>query len=153
MAMLTDPTAEAAALLAREGDAGSLAECMRLISSQFIVIQTRSQVMLTLATITLTITGFSGTRIAGSGPLARDAMAIGLLFVLTAVVMVLVSLRVRWLTQFTGPDPLSVLSAIIAYRNAKTRQYLAELVLLSLGMGCYVLAMIAYLVQAGPMVG
>ncbi len=153
MEMLTDPTAEAAALLAREGASGSLSECMRLISTQFVVIQTRSQVMLTLATITLTITGFSGTRIAGSGPLARDAMAIGLVFVLSAVVMVLMSLRVRWLTQFTGPDPLSVLSAIIAYRNAKTRQYLAELILLSLGMACYVLAMIAYLIKAGPMIG
>lgn len=45
------------------GDA-ALPACLKTASDQFTVIQTRSQLLLTLSTLTFTITGFSGPKIA-----------------------------------------------------------------------------------------
>ncbi len=110
------------------------------------VLQSRSQLLLTLATIVLTITGFSGPRIAASGVFARSAMAVGLLLTLIAVLMLLLNLRIRWLTQFQGTDPQQVLSDIIAYREGKRRAYLWIITMLMAGLASYVAAVIAFLI-------
>jgi len=133
------------------GDAG-LPESMRIISQQFVVLQTRSQLLLTLATIVLTITGFSGPRIAASGVFARSSMAFGLLLTLIAVLMLLLNLRIRWLTQFQGTDAQTILTDIIAYREGKRRAYLWIITMLMAGLGSYVAAVIAFLItgEAAP---
>lgn len=112
--------------------------------------QTRSHLLLTLATIILTITGFSGPKIASCGLFARSSMAIGIILVLIAVAILLTTMRIRWLTQFIDEDPLAVLTAIITYRNQKTRAYMAYLVLITIGLTCYVAAVVAYLVIGDP---
>ncbi len=125
---------------------GSPTSAMKALSAQFAVIQSRTQLLLTLATLTLTITGFSGPRIAVSGAFARAAMICGLVLVLMGVVAALVgSLRIRWLTQFIGANPHEELAAIIAYRNRKTAWFVWELLLVVGGLSCYVAAVIAYL--------
>ncbi len=131
---------------------GSLGDCLKIISQQFVVLQTRSQLLLTLATIVLTITGFSGPRIAASGMFARVAMALGLLLTLIAVLMLLLNLRIRWLTQFQGTDPQQILTDIIAYREGKRRAYLGIITLLMAGLASYVAAVIAFLItgEAAP---
>jgi hypothetical protein len=143
---IPSPEEEATQLLQQQGGVGHLADCTRLLSTQFVVMQTRAHLLLTLATIVLTITGFSGPRIASSGLFARTSMAMGLVFVLLAVVILLSSMRIRWLTQFIDSDAHRVLTAIIAYRNRKTRLYLIYLTLIIVGLGCYVAAVIAYLI-------
>ena len=85
--LIPDPHAEAERLLAVHGSDG-LAKVQGILSQQFQVLQSRSQLLLTLATITLTITGFSGPRIADSNPFGGPLMAIGLCFVLLAVAMI-----------------------------------------------------------------
>jgi len=147
---LPTPEIEAAHLLRQQGGPDHIAECIRLISTQFVVMQTRSHLLLTLATIILTITGFSGPRIASSGVFARSSMAIGLVLVLTAVVILLRTMRIRWLTQFLDEDPQLLLVAIISYRNHKTRLYQIYLVLITFGLACYVMAVIAYLITGDP---
>ena len=143
--MTPDPEDEARELFALHGGGReALARSVELLSRQFLVIQNRSQLLLTLATITLTITGFSGPKMAESGVLARVGLVAGLIFVLLAVVLLLANLRIRWLTHFIGPDPQRSLVAALRYRNAKTRWYLAQIVLLSIGLGCYVGAIVAY---------
>ena len=143
--MTPDPEDEARELLALHGGGrDALARAVELLSRQFLVIQNRSQLLLTLATITLTITGFSGPKMAESGVLARIGLVAGLIFVLLAVVLLLANLRIRWLTHFIGPDPQRSLVAALRYRNAKTRWYLAQIVLLMIGLGCYVGAIVAY---------
>ena len=143
--MTPDPEDEARELLALQGGGReALARAVELLSRQFLVIQNRSQLLLTLATITLTITGFSGPKMAESGVLARVGLVAGLIFVLLAVVLLLANLRIRWLTHFIGPDPQRSLVAALRYRNAKTRWYLVQIVLLSIGLGCYVGAIVAY---------
>jgi len=142
---LPSPAEEAAHLLELYGGGERLAVCLELVSRQFAVIQTRTQLLLTLATITLTITGFSGPRIAASGTPARLLLASGLALVLAAVVVLLSTLRIRYLTQFTGHDARTTLERAIAYRNRKTRWYLVELSLLTCGLTAYVGAVLIYL--------
>lgn len=144
--MTPDPETEARELLALHGGGrDGLARAFDLLSRQFLVIQNRSQLLLTLATITLTITGFSGPKMAESGAPARLGLVLGLVFVLLAVVLLLANLRIRWLTQFMVEDPLRSLIRALRYRNAKTRWYLAQIVLLTIGLACYVGAIVAYL--------
>ncbi len=138
-----EPASEARSMLQ---SCGGMGDCLKVISQQFVVLQSRSQLLLTLATIVLTITGFSGPRIAASGVFARSAMAVGLLLTLIAVLMLLLNLRIRWLTQFQGTDPQQVLSDIIAYREGKRRAYLWIITMLMAGLASYVAAVIAFLI-------
>ncbi|MBA2481049.1 MAG: hypothetical protein H0V44_10320 [Planctomycetes bacterium] len=127
---------------------GNAAEAMKVLSAQFAVIQSRTQLLLTLATLTLTITGFSGPRIAHSGAFARYALSGGLGLVLVGVVALLWgSLRIRWLTQYIDADPAQALTAMIAQRNHRTAWFGVQLVLLVSGLAAYVAAVIAYLLQ------
>jgi hypothetical protein len=139
------PQEEADSLLAMHAH-GGLPECLRILSAQFVVLQTRSQLLLTLATIVMTITGFSGPRIAASGVFARAAMAIGLVLVLIAVLALLLNLRIRWLTQFRASDARATLVEIIAYRNGKRETYVWIITLLLLGLASYVAAVVAFLI-------
>jgi hypothetical protein len=147
---LPTPETEAAHLLRQQGGPAHVADCIKLISTQFVVMQTRSHLLLTLATIILTITGFSGPKIASSGLFARTSMAIGLVLVLAAVVILLRTMRIRWLTKFIDTDPQALLVAIITYRNQKTVLYQVYLVLITVGLTCYVMAVIAYLITGDP---
>lgn len=124
---------------------GDAARTYDVVRQQFLVLQQRSQLLLTLATITLTITGFSGPKMVQSGGFTRWAMAIGLALVLAAVLVLLSGLRVKWLSQFDAGTAEATLAEAIAYRDRKTRQFQAEIVLLGLGIAAYVSAVIAYL--------
>ena len=128
---------------------GDLARCLDVLTAQFGVLQTRSQLLLTLATITLTITGFSGPRIAASGPFARWALVVGLAVVLVSVILILFgSLRIRWITQLVGDE--SELAGAIAWRDRKTRFYRWQLTILVVGLAAYVAAVIAYFASGTP---
>lgn len=144
-----EPASEARHMLQTHGGMG---DCLKIISQQFVVLQTRSQLLLTLATIVMTITGFSGPRIAASGSFARGAMAFGLLLTLIAVLMLLLNLRIRWLTQFQGTDPQQILTDIVAYREGKRRAYLWIITILMGGLASYVAAVITFLItgEAAP---
>jgi hypothetical protein len=125
---------------------GSATAATKALSTQFTVIQARTQLVLTLATIMLSITGFSGPRIAESGLFARLAMVAGLGFALLGILVALLgSLRIRWLTQFIDPDDRVRLAAMIRYRNRKTLWFMWELGLIVVGLTCYVAAVAAYL--------
>lgn len=152
MSPVLTPQEEADSLLAMHAPDG-LAECLRIISAQFVVLQTRSQFLLTLATIVLTITGFSGPRIAASGVFARAAMATGLVLVLVAILALLLNLRIRWLTQFRGADARATLVEILTYRNGKRQAYAWIITLLLLGLASYVAAVVAFLIIGEPVVG
>ncbi len=124
---------------------GDAARTYDVVRTQFLVLQQRSQLLLTLATITLTITGFSGPAMAKSGMFARLAMVLGLALVLAAVLILLSGLRVKWLSQFDAGGPEATLAEAIAYRDRKTARFQLEIVLLGLGIAAYVSAVIAYL--------
>jgi hypothetical protein len=127
-----------------------LGEAIEFMRHHFDVIQARSQLLLTLATLALTITGFSGPKIAQTNLFARYSMALGIVFVLSAVVILLLGgLRIRWTTQFLGDDARETLIRIIRYRNHKTKLYFIELGLLVIGLTAYVASVVTYLLY-GP---
>ncbi len=141
-----DPLAETDALL-RVHD-GKHGEVLRTLTTQFAVLQNRSQLLLTLCTLTLTITGFSGPRIVASGPGARWSMAIGIVLVLIGLVLLLLSsLVVRFASQFLAEqeDQRQAFSRLIAYRNRKTVWYRWQLACIVLGLSGYVAAIVHYL--------
>jgi hypothetical protein len=127
---------------------GGLRGALELLMTQFNVLQTRSQVLLTVSTLALTITGFSGPRIAESGDFSRLAMAVGLVFVLASMLLILGgSLRIRWVTQFRAPsggDEAALVAQIVCHRDRKTRLFFVELCLLLAGLAAYVAAVVAY---------
>jgi len=137
------PTEEARSLLNRFSN---MTGCQQVITHQFDVLQSRTHMMLTLATLTLTITGFSGPKIAASNVVSQYAMVFGLVFVLAAVVVTLAgTLRIRWLTQIGEGDAESVIRDMITYRNKKTRLFRIELTLLVFGLTLYVVSVVTYM--------
>lgn len=143
-----DPEGEADRLaIIYPGEAG-FSKALDIIRHQFDVIQARSQLLLTVGTLALTITGFSGPAIARSGVFARYSMAVGIVFVLAAIVVLLTGgLRIHWITQFQSIDKRQILIDIIRYRDRKTKLYMLELALLVIGLSFYVASVVAYLMM------
>ncbi len=138
------PESEAQQLLAQQGERG-IKGAVDTLMQQFQVLQTRAQIMLTITTLALTITGFSGPKIAAAGAFARTSMVLGILLVLASTLLILGgSLRIQWVTQFKADDDHSLIVSILRYRNAKTKLFFAEICLLVAGLACYVGSVVAY---------
>ena len=126
---------------------GSMVNSLKLVHDQFNVIQARSQFLLTLGTLTLTITGFSGPKIAETNLFSRYTIAVGILLVLLSLLILLLGTnRIRWITQIRAGQDRDTLVRILSYRNQKTRYYVVELYLLVLGLSCYVASVISFLI-------
>ena len=122
-------------------------EALRLLSAQFQILQSRSQLMVSLVTITLTITGFSGPKIAESNVYSRYFLAIGLtLSLIAASILLFGILRLSWVTRERATPFAKVLEHIIRRRNLKTNYYRAGLITLVLGLGFYTLSVVMFLV-------
>jgi hypothetical protein len=106
---------------------------------QLNVLQTRSGMMISLIALCLTISGFSGHRIAASGRVPAVLMSGGLMFaVLSGVILFFGPLQVRWVTAYAHPDGVEArLLALIKLRNDRTR-------LFNVAAGCTVFALICY---------
>jgi hypothetical protein len=138
--------AEARQLLEVQGERG-LRGAIEVLMQQFNVLQTRAQMMLTITTLTLTITGFSGPKIAASGWFSRGALALGIIATLASTLLILGgSLRIRWVTQFQGDSDLNLITRVIRYRNEKTRLFFTEICLLVTGLAFYVAGVVAYFI-------
>jgi hypothetical protein len=130
---------------------GGLKPALEVLMAQFNVLQARAQALLALAALTLTITGFSGPRIASAGAFSRHALAAGLTFVLISVVLVLtMGLRIRWVTQFRGDTDEQLLVSILNYRDEKTRGLGWQLGLLGAGLTAYVAGVVSYFILGAP---
>lgn len=124
-------------------DSGKLFSVMR---EAFAILQTRSQMLLGLATICLTITGFSGPRMAASNVFSRFFIGFGLSFVLAAVIAVVAGpLRFRWTTAWKAESLDETLIENIRRRDSKTRLYRLATFLLLTGLTGYLLSLICYL--------
>lgn len=130
------------------GGPENLGKSMEFLRHHFNVIQARSQLLLTISTLALTITGFSGPKIAQTNDFARYSMAFGIAFVLAGMVFLLLGgLRIRWTTQLFEDTPEQTLIRIIEHRNSKTRYYFLQLTLLVVGLSAYVASVITYLMN------
>lgn len=121
---------------------------LKVLQDQFSVIQARTQMLLTIGTITLTITGFSGYRIKEAGFLAQSTMTLGLAIVVATMLMILVvAFRVRWVSQFSASSSRDHVIQVIQYRNWRTRMYIIELGLLMIGLALYSGSLILYVMH------
>jgi hypothetical protein len=140
---IKSPREEAEWLL--EQHQGSVKECFHFLTQQFMIIQGRNQLLLTLSTVSLTITGFSGPTIARSNPLSLTLLTSGLLFMVSATVLLLgTGMRLKWVSQFDGETPLDVLTQIIEYRDQKSGTYQWQLRAMIVGLCCYVGSLVAF---------
>lgn len=139
---------EAAALADYHQGDQCMASCLAVLSQQFQVIQNRSQLLLSLAALVLTITGFSGPKIAATNLAARILMVVGIVLDLISIVILLVqSLQVRWSTQFRGTTDLETLELIIRNRNRKTSRYTLSLLILVVALSFYIGSVVIYLLR------
>ncbi len=127
-----------------EGQPGQLIE---ILTDSFNVLQNRAQMLLSLITITLTITGFSGPGIARSSLTARIAIASGLIFVLvSALILMAGPLRLNWCTRTREGSLDESLIELIVKRNQRTDRYHTAAVTLVIGLVGYVSSLISFLV-------
>ncbi|GMV84053.1 MAG: hypothetical protein AMXMBFR7_52370 [Planctomycetota bacterium] len=135
-------------LLSREDEAQRIEEVFGiedpkamwdLLDRQLATLHNRAQLLLGLAGVVVTTTGFSGRLIAGTSALGQGLIIAGVaLALIAAVVVVWGVLPIRWLTQLPGEIPEEWLQAALAMRDGKTVRYRWALVLLVLGLALYV---------------
>ena len=117
-----------------------------VLRDSFSLLQTRSQMLLGLATICLTITGFSGPRMAASNGWSRFFIGFGLAFVLFSVVALVAGpLRLRWMTAWKAGDTDQTLLLHLRQRNLRTRYYRIALFLLLVGLFGYLMSLLFFL--------
>lgn len=140
-----NPEQELAYLKEIHGDAHD--KLFTVLISHFDVLQNRSQMLLSLIAICLTITGFSGPRIAASGQWAQTLLAVGLTFVLSAALLLLMGpLRLRWGTQRRMETLDASLVALIVRRNSRTQKYHVASIVLVIGLAAYIGSLLTYIV-------
>ena len=140
---------EARRLLAFAGDP---LKAFDLVEKQMSVLVLRTQVMLSLSGIVITVTGFSGRAVAETGRLAQASIAAGLVIVLAAAAVAIGGvLRLGWLTQLIGDDPPeAMLARAIRLREHKASMLSLSLRLFVIGFALYVFA-VAQLIVATPL--
>ncbi len=126
--------------------ADDYAKLFAVVKDSFSLIQTRAQMLLGLATICMTITGFSGPRMAASNPYSRFLIGFGLSFVLASVIAIVVGpLRFRWITAWRAESMDQTLLENLKRRDSKTLFYRIATLLLLIGLTGYLLSLVFYL--------
>lgn len=120
-----------------------------LIETQLAVLVVRTQVLLSLSGIVITVTGFSGKAIAQTNDSARILISAGILIVLAAALTAILGvLRLRWLTQLVGDDALTTVERGLALRDQKARYLAVAMIMFGTGFGCYCAAIAQLLLAA-----
>ncbi len=119
-----------------------------MLKADFQAIYTHSQGIMGLATICLTITGFSGPRIAASSVFSRFSIAIGLAFVIVSVFFLLLGpIYPKWMSNRKGLKLQQAFSVYFLRRDSRTFKYRMALVTLVVGLSFYVASVIGYLLS------
>lgn len=143
-----EPAEEARRILALAG--GDAYRAFEIVQSQLATLVLRTQVMLSLSGIVITVTGFSGKAIASTSALARGCIVAGLFIVLlAAAVAVRGVLQLRWLTQTLDDDTLVTLRRGLAIRDSKSKFLAVALALFIVGFTLYCTAIAQLLLAAG----
>jgi hypothetical protein len=128
---------------------GDALRAFELVENQLGVLVVRTQVVLSLSGIVITVTGFSGRAIAETSALSRICVVSGLFLVLlAAAISVSGVLRVRWLTQSLESDALLALRRGLEIRDQKSRSLALSLVVFVVGFSLYCAAVAQLLLAA-----
>jgi uncharacterized membrane protein len=116
------------------------------IKDTFNILQVRSQLLLGLITICLTITGFSGHRLAASGVSARVALFAGVISVLiSALLLFFGPLRIRWITTYKTDSFDDTIYKMLTRRDNKTKLYHTATGFLIVGLSAYIVSLAVFL--------
>lgn len=118
---------------------GDAAKVMARLEQQLGSLANRAQMLLQLAGLTITVTGFSGASIARTGTLAAVLVVSGLVVVLVAASLSMGGiLRIQWTTQLAPCPPRDAILEVIEIRDGKTRAFSRALALLIVGLALYI---------------
>lgn len=138
--------AEATRLIAFTGDAQ---RAFDLVERQLGILVLRTQVLLSLSGIVITVTGFSGSAIARAGPPGAALIVAGLAIVLASATVAMAGvLRVTWLSQRIAQDPLETIANGMALRDRKASYLKVAMFLFLGGFALYVGAIANLLLRA-----
>lgn len=111
---------------------------LEIVESQLNTLYARAQILLSLAGIVVTVTGFSGRLIAGSSPLAQYLLVAGLLVSLGSAVWICFNVMpIRWVTGYLEGAPIMAIEAILRRRDQKTKAYRIGSRILCVGLTLY----------------
>jgi len=118
-----------------------LLEAMRVLERQLTVVQDRAQLLMSLAGVVVTVTGFSGRNISNTSMFGKVTIVSGLAVVLLSVVWVWIRvMRLRWITYTLDREPVAALEQMIVHRQRKTRAYQRGGLILCVGLFLYGMA-------------
>ncbi len=125
---------------------GSDREVLARLTDAYTVIQGRAQMLLSLIALCLTITGFSGPKIAAASAFCRYSIVFGLGFVLIAALLLISGpLQLRWVTRYKADRFEDTVAHLIRRRNGRSHRYLLASLALVIGLTGYVGSVIAFL--------
>ncbi|HBR94095.1 MAG TPA: hypothetical protein DEA90_08015 [Opitutae bacterium] len=139
--MQITPAIQAEAKTILELCQGDLMAALKVAESQLNIVYTRAQVLMSLAGMVVTVTGFSGRLIAGSSSAAQLFIVAGLLVSLSSAAWVFRRvMRVQWVTSLASQDREHALEQALYRRNRKTSAYTLGGTLLFIGLVLYAIA-------------
>ena len=128
---------------------GNKIEIQKMLENQFQILYVRSQTLIGLAGIIITVTGFSGRIIAQTSLLSRILIVVGLFFVLLSGMLAIFGIiRIRFISQWYETDTNLFIKNILQNRNRKGRYFIASLISLIIGFTLYVISISMMLIFA-----
>ncbi|MCU0642857.1 MAG: hypothetical protein MUC94_01155 [bacterium] len=116
-------------------------KALELLENQLNTLHARAQVLMSLAGIVVTVTGFSGRLIASTSLISQILVIAGLVTVLISAVWVFSRVMgIKWVTAGLTENQSESLERIIERRNRKTRAYSRGGVILCVGLVLYSIA-------------
>lgn len=123
---------------------------LAFLSTQLSVLKTQAQMFMGLATITVTVTGFSGHNMVRGGVASTSAMVLGVGLVLAGIVLTLRALRqLRWVSQDLADDLVVTTLAVLRRRDHEQRALGNAGMLIAAGLGAYLVAVVLAAVAIG----
>jgi len=124
-------------------------QALTLMGDQFNLLQSRSQALLGVATVVITISGIAGSKIVPDDFYSGLFIVTGLLTTLLSAFMLLLGiLKINWVTYYNSHDFCDILIHLINIRNKKTIWYKRSAVCLILGLIQFCLCFISYFIIA-----
>jgi hypothetical protein len=120
---------------------GDKVNIQRTLENQFSVIYQRSQILLSLCGIIISVTGFSGKSIVVTSLASRILLITGLFFVLlSGILSIWGVIRFKWITQWHEENIYNMVKNILMRRERKTLFFHISIILLLIGLTLYVLS-------------
>ncbi len=131
---------------------GALKPALEMAQRQLDIIYMRAQVLMSLAGVVVTVTGFSGRLIAGTNATAQLFLVAGLGVTLSSAIWVFLRvMRVRWVTVMLCDEAQCSVANAIYHRNRKTRAYVTGGVILFVGLVLYCISIAIMLFNPEPL--